>query len=99
MAGKARAYGMHTDASHRFERGVDFKLQVRGDGARQRSCCWTSSAARRVPFRKSCLRVIAERGPMSPCAPRVLKSYWVSAWMPEVERILSGLGLGYCTNR
>jgi phenylalanyl-tRNA synthetase beta chain len=28
MAGKARSYGMHTDASHRFERGVDFKLQV-----------------------------------------------------------------------
>ena len=23
MAGKARAYGMHTDASHRFERGAD----------------------------------------------------------------------------
>jgi phenylalanyl-tRNA synthetase beta chain len=28
MAGKARAFGMHTDASHRFERGVDFDLQV-----------------------------------------------------------------------
>ena len=26
IAGKARAYGMHTDASHRFERGVDFQL-------------------------------------------------------------------------
>lgn len=27
MAGKARQYGMHTDSSHRFERGVDFELQ------------------------------------------------------------------------
>jgi phenylalanyl-tRNA synthetase beta chain len=27
MAGKARGYGMHTDASQRFERGVDFELQ------------------------------------------------------------------------
>lgn len=27
IAGKARAYGLHTDASHRFERGVDFQLQ------------------------------------------------------------------------
>ncbi len=27
MAGKARNYGMHTDASHRFERGVDFNIQ------------------------------------------------------------------------
>ncbi|QTH64175.1 phenylalanine--tRNA ligase subunit beta [Psychrosphaera ytuae] len=27
MAGTARRYGLHTDASHRYERGVDFKLQ------------------------------------------------------------------------
>lgn len=29
LAGKARSYGMHTDSSHRFERGVDSRLQVR----------------------------------------------------------------------
>ena len=29
MLGKARQFGMHTDASHRFERGVDPALQVR----------------------------------------------------------------------
>ncbi len=28
MAGKARSYGMHTESSHRFERGVDPGLQV-----------------------------------------------------------------------
>jgi len=27
MAGKARQYGLHTDASHRYERGVDSQLQ------------------------------------------------------------------------
>lgn len=27
MAGRARAHGLHTDSSHRFERGVDFNLQ------------------------------------------------------------------------
>ena len=26
IAGKARKFGMHTDASHRFERGVDAEL-------------------------------------------------------------------------
>jgi phenylalanyl-tRNA synthetase beta chain len=26
LAGKAREYGLHTDASHRFERGVDYQL-------------------------------------------------------------------------
>jgi phenylalanyl-tRNA synthetase beta chain len=29
IAGKARMYGLHTDSSHRFERGVDPELQVR----------------------------------------------------------------------
>ena len=29
IAGKARSYGMHTDASHRYERGVDYELQAR----------------------------------------------------------------------
>ena len=27
IAGKARGYGLHTDSSHRFERGVDWQLQ------------------------------------------------------------------------
>ncbi|PVX31756.1 phenylalanyl-tRNA synthetase beta subunit [Pasteurella langaaensis DSM 22999] len=27
ITGRARQYGLHTDASHRFERGVDFQLQ------------------------------------------------------------------------
>ena len=27
IAGRARSYGLHTDSSHRFERGVDFELQ------------------------------------------------------------------------
>ncbi|MEW8043478.1 MAG: phenylalanine--tRNA ligase subunit beta [gamma proteobacterium symbiont of Phacoides pectinatus] len=29
IIGKSRSYGMHTDSSHRFERGVDPQLQVR----------------------------------------------------------------------
>ena len=26
ITGRARQYGLHTDSSHRFERGVDFEL-------------------------------------------------------------------------
>ncbi len=29
IAGRARSYGLHTESSHRFERGVDFNLQRR----------------------------------------------------------------------
>ncbi|MDQ2077290.1 phenylalanine--tRNA ligase subunit beta [Marinimicrobium sp. ABcell2] len=28
IAGRARSYGLHTDSSHRFERGVDYQLQL-----------------------------------------------------------------------
>ena len=31
IAGRARSYGMHTDSSHRFERGVDYQLQVKAN--------------------------------------------------------------------
>ena len=30
IAGRARAYGLHTDSSHRYERGVDWQLQREG---------------------------------------------------------------------
>ncbi|MGB1238980.1 MAG: phenylalanine--tRNA ligase subunit beta [Pseudomonadales bacterium] len=29
IAGRARSFGLHTDASHRYERGVDWQLQTR----------------------------------------------------------------------
>ncbi|MCG8611464.1 MAG: phenylalanine--tRNA ligase subunit beta [Pseudomonadales bacterium] len=29
IAGRARSYGLHTDSSHRFQRGVDYQLQRR----------------------------------------------------------------------
>ena len=39
IAGKARSYGLHTDSSHRFERGVDFELQKKAmDRATQLLC-------------------------------------------------------------
>src|SRR5690554_7963876 len=29
IANRARQYGLHTDSSHRFERGVDYQLQAK----------------------------------------------------------------------
>ena len=94
MAGKARAYGMHTDASHRFERGVDFELQRR---AMERATallleCVGGEAGpiveavseAHLPARPEvCLR-----------ASRIGKLLGFEMEPEEVERILSGLGLG-----
>ncbi|MBV1872935.1 MAG: phenylalanine--tRNA ligase subunit beta [Gammaproteobacteria bacterium] len=35
IAGQARKYGLHTDSSHRFERGVDYEIQIK---AIERAC-------------------------------------------------------------
>jgi phenylalanyl-tRNA synthetase beta chain len=94
LAGKARAYGLHTDSSHRFERGVDFELQtqaierasqllleaVGGDAG---PIVEVTSDANLPVFADVTLR-----------APRIEKMLGFALEGNEVERILSGLGLG-----
>lgn len=91
IAGKARAYGMHTDASHRFERGVDYDLPRK---AMERAS-------------QLLLEIVGgEAGPVIeaeaqlPAAPRVtLRAERISRLLGheipdlEVEDILSRLGL------
>ncbi len=45
VAGKARRLGFSSEASHRYERGVDFGHTRAGLNA-LRNCCWKSAAAR-----------------------------------------------------
>ncbi|PLW82007.1 phenylalanine--tRNA ligase subunit beta [Kineobactrum sediminis] len=93
LAGKARGYGLHTDSSHRFERGVDFRLQRRA----------LERATRLL------LDIVGgEAGPVTevvdePCLPLLPPVTLRRARIPrllgfelpdtEVERILAGLGL------
>ncbi|MEP5567488.1 MAG: phenylalanine--tRNA ligase subunit beta [Halioglobus sp.] len=94
MAGKARSYGMHTDASHRFERGVDFKLQATAMeratgllleivGGQAGPLVETVSEAQ-LPVRPD----VALR------AARIKKLLGFEMDGEEVVRILTGLGLG-----
>ncbi|NND68552.1 MAG: phenylalanine--tRNA ligase subunit beta, partial [Halioglobus sp.] len=94
MAGKPRSYGLHTDASHRFERGVDWAGQVR---ALERAT-------------QLLLEIVGgEAGPVSEVvhddalprradvtlrAARIKKLLGFELEGAAVERILTGLGLG-----
>ena len=93
MLGKARRLGMHTDASHRFERGVDpagqvaavelatrLLLDVAG-GSPGKTC--HAVAARALPKRHA---ILLERGEI----PRILGARVPSA---AVQRILKRLGM------
>ncbi|AQA19414.1 phenylalanine--tRNA ligase subunit beta [Halioglobus japonicus] len=97
MAGKARNYGLHTDASHRFERGVDFKLQATAmERATQLLLDIVGGDAGPL-----CEAVREEHLPTRPDvslrAARIKKVLGFEMDSAEVERILSGLGLGVTT--
>ncbi len=94
LAGKARSYGLHTDSSHRFERGVDFQLQV---AAMERA---TRMLVDIVGGEVGPLQEVVskEHLPTRPDvalrAARIKKVLGFALAASEVERILSGLGLG-----
>jgi len=94
LAGKARSYGLHTDSSHRFERGVDFQLQVEAiERASQLLLEIVGGQAGPVQEIVSDIHI-----PVLPDvtlrAPRIKKMLGFELEPEEVERILTGLGLG-----
>ena len=94
LAGKARSYGLHTDSSHRFERGVDFELPV---AAMERA---TQLLLDIVGGEAGPIQEVVASGslPQRPDvvlrAARIEKVLGFDLPAAEVERILSGLGLG-----
>jgi phenylalanyl-tRNA synthetase beta chain len=94
LAGKARSYGLHTDSSHRFERGVDFKLQVEAmERASQLLLDIVGGEAGPVQEVTS-IADLPARPDVGLRAARIEKLLGFDLEGSEVERILSGLGLG-----
>lgn len=94
LAGKARSYGLHTDSSHRFERGVDFRLQTQAMERATRLLV-DIVGGEAGPIAEV---VSQEHLPTLPDvvlrAARIEKVLGFSLAASDVERILSGLGLG-----
>lgn len=97
LAGKARSYGLHTDSSHRFERGVDFQLQQK---AIQRA---TRLLVDIVGGQAGPIQEVVSDSDL-PKRPDVLlrparieKMLGFTMAPAQVEQILSGLGLGVST--
>lgn len=93
VAGKARSYGLHTDSSHRFERGVDFALQRQ---AIERATALIVAAAGGVPG------VVVEavqadslpvRAPIRLRPARVEKVLGFGMAAADIEDILRRLGM------
>jgi phenylalanyl-tRNA synthetase beta chain len=93
-AGKARSYGLHTDSSHRFERGVDFALQgeaIERASALIQSICGGEAGPLTVASATAHLPV---RAPITLRAERIHKLLGFAMPAAEVTDILARLGMG-----
>jgi phenylalanyl-tRNA synthetase beta chain len=94
LAGKARSYGLHTDSSHRFERGVDFQLQVAAMERATRLLVDIVGGAVGPIQEVASKHELPGRPDVILRAARIERVLGFGLPASEVERILSGLGLG-----
>jgi phenylalanyl-tRNA synthetase beta chain len=94
MAGRARGYGMHTDASHRYERGVDFELQLAAIERATELLLATVGGKPGPVVLASADEHLPELAPIQLRAERLAMMLGVSVPAGEVEDILRRLGLG-----
>lgn len=94
VAGKARSYGLHTDASHRFERGVDSQL------AREAMERATGLLLEITGGEPGPVTEVVSDSHLPTVEPVLLRAERVSQMLgmefkgAEIERLLRGLGLG-----
>lgn len=98
VAGKARSYGLHTDASHRFERGVDSNLARE---AMERATALLLDIAGGEPG--PIIECVSEQhlpqiAPITLRAERVSQMLGLELGAAEIETLLTGLGLRVTTN-
>lgn len=91
IAGRARHHGLHTDSSHRFERGVDPALPSR---ALQRATALLCEIAggRPGPVVKARGVRLADRAPIMLRASRIARVLGAEIGDAEVTRLLDALG-------
>jgi phenylalanyl-tRNA synthetase beta chain len=91
IAGRARSYGLHTDSSHRFERGVDFELPQR---AIERATALIIEICGGEAGPVSCVDAqMPAREPILLREKRIKKLLGMAIASDEVESILRGLGM------
>jgi phenylalanyl-tRNA synthetase beta chain len=92
ITGRARRFGLHTDSSHRFERGVDPRLQRR---ALERATALLLETVGGEPgpvVERRFEEALPRRAPIALRAARVRRLLGVEIEAEEVTRILSALG-------
>ena len=95
IAGKARALGFSSDASYRYERGVDFELQ-RTALERATQLILDSCGGRPGPVAEAVAAGhLPKRAPVKLRIQRAAKVLGIDLGAAQVEKLLCGLGFGY----
>ena len=93
VAGKARSYGLHTDASHRYERGVDWKL-AREAMERATGLLLDITGGEAGPITETVNeQYLPSIAPITLRAARISQMLGMEMDSAEIERLLSALGL------
>ncbi|KMN20427.1 phenylalanine--tRNA ligase subunit beta [Pseudomonas weihenstephanensis] len=93
VAGKARSYGLHTDASHRYERGVDWKL-AREAMERATGLLLDIAGGEAGPIIETVNeQYLPSIAPITLRAARISQMLGMEMEPAEVERLLRALGL------
>ncbi|MGD8908078.1 MAG: phenylalanine--tRNA ligase subunit beta, partial [Chromatiales bacterium] len=99
ISGKARSYGLHTDSSHRFERGVDPQLQMRAM-ERATALLMQIAGGEPGPVVEACREeMITPRPLIQLRADRLARVLGVSIERSEVTDILSRLEMDVSENQ
>ena len=92
LAGRARAYGLHTDASHRFERGVDPTIPLYAMERATAMILQIAGGAAGPVVHTGSIPAAHADAPIGLRRDRILRVLGVALAPNEVERILTGLG-------
>jgi phenylalanyl-tRNA synthetase beta chain len=93
IAGKAREFGLHTDSSHRFERGVDFTMQQRAiERATQLIVEITGGSVGPIT-EVTTTGALPDRKAVNLRQQRIEKVLGISMASAEVANIFDGLGM------
>lgn len=93
IANRARQYGLHTDSSHRFERGVDFKLQAKAMERATALIIEVCGGQAGEITEVVCAENLPEKANVHLRASRLERMLGVHIDAKEVEEILTRLGL------
>ncbi|AZF27599.1 phenylalanine--tRNA ligase subunit beta [Pseudomonas sp. R2-60-08W] len=97
IAGKARSYGLHTDASHRYERGVDWKL-AREAMERATGLLLEITGGEAGPITETVSeQYLPSVAPITLRAKSVEQMLGLVIEPAEIEQLLSALGLAIST--